>query len=582
MKFLINAVAVIGALLVILPALYECKDADKKIRKERRRGNLGGASRDASKADCAKSMDIKLYKNSPGMLSFKPDKDACKDGPTYVGSTEDGKCHVTLVSSDGSTTAFAASVTCEDTGAVYSIGTDGNGTMTVVERMQADFGEELDPFDEIPAEERALLDARTAAAVSTGGLRGKVANQLRSIGDRFLTDNHHSDTVHRDLQGNIIIDVMVLYTADAECGNSGYTDPITGLPLGCVRTPTTEASIRSLIDLAIAETNTAYSLSGVNVVLNLLHAAYDDYVETDDMRTTLFALPAKPSVLALREAYGADVVAMIVGRGQYCGVGYMGPSIGSMYSVSHYSCATGYYTFGHELGHNFGVNHDRGSKNQCTNAGYAYGFRDPQAEFRSILAYDCSANECTGNPLPAGAPCTRVQRFSNTYALYNGKPIGDVNNDGARRINDVAAQVSNFFVRPPSSSPTSQPTTSSPATSTPTTSKPTITPTSQPTISPTISMSPTTSKPTLTPTSQPTTSSPTTSTPTTSKPTLTPTSQPTTSSPTTSKPTTSTPTLTPTSPATSKPTTSKPTTRTPTTRKPTTSRPTKKPKQNGN
>ena len=61
------------------------------------------------------------------------------------------------------------------------------------------------------------------------------------------------------------------------------------------------------------------------------------------MGTTLRALSAKPSVHALRQAYGDDVVAMIVGRGQYCGVGYMGPSIGSMYSVSSYSCATGYY-----------------------------------------------------------------------------------------------------------------------------------------------------------------------------------------------------------------------------------------------
>jgi hypothetical protein len=579
MKFQVNLALL--ALIATLPALSECKDADKKIKKERRRGNLGGASRDASKADCAKSMDIKLYKDSPGMLSFKPDKDACKDGPTYVGSTKDGKCHITLVSSDGSnifSTAFAASVTCEDTGAVYSIGTDGSGTMTVVERLQADFGEELDPFDEIPAEERALLEARiadttsaTTAAVSTGGLRGNVANQLRSIGDRFLSDNHHSDTVHRDLQGNIIIDAMVLYTADAECANAGYIDPITGLPLGCERTPTTEASIRSLIDLAIAETNTAYSLSGVNVVLNLVHAAYDDYVETDDMRTTLYALSAKPSVLALRQTYGADVVSMIAGRGGYCGIGYMGPTKEYMYSVSHYGCATGYYTFGHEIGHNFGLTHDRGSKNQCTNAGYAYGFRDPQAEFRSILAYSCNANECTGNPLPAGAPCTRVQRFSNTYALYNGKPIGDVNNDGARRINDVAAQVSNFFVRPPSSVPMMSPTMS------PTMSKPTLTPTSQPTSSSPTASEPTTSEPILTPTSQPTTSSPTTSTPTTSEPTLTPTSQPTTSSPTASEPTTSEPTLTPTSQSTtSSPTTSEPTTSEPTptpTSQPTTSSP---------
>ena len=346
------------ATLLYLPALSECKTVDKKMRKERRKGNLGGASRDASKADCTKSMDIKLYKNSPGMLRFKPDKGACKAGPTYVGSTADGKCHVTLVSSNAiAATAFAASVTCEDTGAVYSIGTNGNGTMTVVERLQMDYGEEL---DEILPKERALLEARIVdtnsannVAVSSGGLRGRVANQLRSIGDRFLTENHHSDTVHRDLQGNIIIDAMVLYTADAECGNAG-------LPLGCVRTPTREASIRSKIDLAIAETNTAYLLSGVKVALNLVHAAYDDYVETDDMVTTLHALPAKPSVHALCQAYGADVVAMIVGRGQYCGVGYMGPSIGSMYSVSSYSCATGYYTFGHEIGHNFGLNHDRG------------------------------------------------------------------------------------------------------------------------------------------------------------------------------------------------------------------------------
>ena len=370
------------------------------------------------KAECAKSMDIKLYKDSPGILRFKPDKDACKAGPTYVGSTEDGKCHVTLVSDDSNdtqaSTVFAASVTCDDTGAVYSIGADGNGTMTVVERLQADYGEEeeLDPFDELPVEERALLEARFAAtnsataAVSTGGLRGKVTDQLRNIGDRFLAENHHSDTAHRDLQGNIIIDALVLYTADAECGNAG-------LPLPCVRNSTTEASIRSLINLAIAETNTAYTLSGVNVVLNLVHAAYDNYIEFNttsnvdlSASTKLMDLQARPSVRALREAYGADAVSMIIGRGN-CGmgyVGYWGPSIEYMYSVTHYGCATGYYTFGHEIGHNFGSNHDRGSRNECTTSGYSYGYRDPQAEFRSILASDCVADQCTGNPLPVDAP----------------------------------------------------------------------------------------------------------------------------------------------------------------------------------
>jgi hypothetical protein len=145
---------------------------------------------------------------------------------------------------------------------------------------------------------------------------------------------------------------------------------------------------------------------------------------------------------------------MIVGRGQDCGWGYPGPQKDLMYSVSYYSCATGYYTFGHEIGHNFGLIHDWGSANQCTNAGYNYGYRDPQAKFRSILAYSCEANQCTGNPLQGGAPCTRVLRFSNTYALYNGKPIGDANNNSARRINEVAAEVSNYFISTPTLSPT--------------------------------------------------------------------------------------------------------------------------------
>ena len=56
------------------------------------------------------------------------------------------------------------------------------------------------------------------------------------------------------------------------------------------------------------------------------------------------------NVHALRDQYGADVVAMIIEDPQYCGLGYVGPSESSMFSVTKYSCATGYYTFGHEIG----------------------------------------------------------------------------------------------------------------------------------------------------------------------------------------------------------------------------------------
>lgn len=107
-----------------------------------------------------------------------------------------------------------------------------------------------------------------------------------------------------------------------------------------------------------------------------------------------------------------------------------------------------------------GCNYDRGATNACNRGGYAYGYRDPQAEFRTILSPYCAANQCTGNPLPAGAACTRILRFSSLYGMYNDKPYGDAGSDCVRRINTVGETVSSFFVRPaPTPPPTTRPTT---------------------------------------------------------------------------------------------------------------------------
>ncbi|KAL3815841.1 hypothetical protein ACHAXA_007483 [Cyclostephanos tholiformis] len=350
------------AIFAALAALSECKEHNPNYQAEgRRQGKLGGASPGASTADCAKFLDIKIFEDSPGYHRFIPDKKACKAGPSYVGSTEDGNCHVTLVPSAGKgrgddDKAFTASVTCDDTGAIYSIGPDGNGTMTVVERAQDDYGPEIDPLDEMTTEERALsFKARVTSPdthSSTSGLRGKVANQLRDLGDRFLAKNYE-DHGSRDLQGSVVIDALVLYTAHAECRNAG-------LARGCTRTTTTQASMLSRINLAVTETNTAYSLSGVNVVLRLVHVAFDAYVEAsvDAFGAALSALQSQTDgnldqAHSLRTTYGADIVALIIDDAQYCGIGYLGPSINYMFSVTAWNCATGYYSFGHEIGHNF-------------------------------------------------------------------------------------------------------------------------------------------------------------------------------------------------------------------------------------
>ena len=116
-----------------------------------------------------------------------------------------------------------------------------------------------------------------------------------------------------------------------------------------------------------------------------------------------------------------------------------------MFAVTQYACATGYYSFGHELGHNLGMFHDRGTEKTCSEAStFNYGYRDPNAEFRTILSYDCKKAECDNMPKDG---CTRIQRFSNSDSAYtyNGKSIGDAKRDNAKQVNSVRARVAAFF-----------------------------------------------------------------------------------------------------------------------------------------
>ena len=108
------------------------------------------------------------------------------------------------------------------------------------------------------------------------------------------------------------IDIMVVWTKLAECRKAGL------LP-GCIVTTSTENIMRGLIDLAIAETNTAYALSGIFTSIRLVHAYRDpDYVEGEDFYTSLEHVTTPndgfmDSVHSKRALYGADVVQLIGG-----------------------------------------------------------------------------------------------------------------------------------------------------------------------------------------------------------------------------------------------------------------------------
>ena len=180
----------------------------------------------------------------------------------------------------------------------------------------------------------------------------------------------------------------------------------------------------ALIIQAVAETNQAYSNSNMSTRLNLVRSYLTDYTESGDMLTDLNRLSATndgymDELHMVRDFYGADLVSLIGADGQYCGIAYfmnnISPSFASYaFSVVSHGCATGYYSFGHEIGHNQSAHHDLANCSDVTPYPYAHGYQDPLNRFRTIMAYDC----------PGG--CLRTALFSSGDNLvYGVVPTGD-------------------------------------------------------------------------------------------------------------------------------------------------------------
>lgn len=156
----------------------------------------------------------------------------------------------------------------------------------------------------------------------------------------------------RSLQEVPKIGVLVVYTQGAKADDS--------------------FGIVNRINTAIAETNQAYLNSGVNAELYLADVHEDTSGYTADQGSTsmspsLYHLTYKAGnandpdglldyIHDLRIEKGADMVALIT-TGAGCGIAWLSgncptctPSKSWMFSVTKWSCATGYFSFGHELG----------------------------------------------------------------------------------------------------------------------------------------------------------------------------------------------------------------------------------------
>jgi hypothetical protein len=230
-----------------------------------------------------------------------------------------------------------------------------------------------------------------------------------------------------------IVDVMVLYTATARSGAGG--------------TP----QIQTQVYLAIEQTNQSFQNSGINTRLRLVHTAEVSYTETGNIYTGLYNLRDVDGQIDhihnLRNTYGADLVSMIVEKENngFCGVAWVAPYNESYgFSVVKRSCATSYYSFAHELGHNFGALHDWHVDSGTYPFTYGHGYVDTVGKWRTIMSYPTACSTCT-----------RINYWSNPRVTYNGRRMGVPEGeyrpaDNARVINNTAYSVANFRVVLPS------------------------------------------------------------------------------------------------------------------------------------
>jgi hypothetical protein len=223
-----------------------------------------------------------------------------------------------------------------------------------------------------------------------------------------------------------IADVLVMYSPEARAAVGGTT------------------AIQNLIDLAVLETNQSYENSDVLMRLNLVHTAETAQNESGDFQNMLYQYRDQndgwyDEVHALREQYEADLCALIVDNTQYCGIAFLMQTVDHSFeswafSLTSWSCATGHYTFAHELGHNMGCHHDR---NNASNSGaypYSYGWRTPNQAWRTVMAY---------------APGTRIPYYSTPYKTYGGYPLGIAHPDpnsahNARGLDEAAPVISRW------------------------------------------------------------------------------------------------------------------------------------------
>ncbi|WP_405916405.1 M12 family metallo-peptidase [Streptomyces sp. NBC_00728] len=228
------------------------------------------------------------------------------------------------------------------------------------------------------------------------------------------------------------IDIVVAYT------------PATVTELGSV------GAVQGRINYGVNQLNRALATSGVPASVHVVHSYQTQATGVPrENAGTLLSRISNPANLTLgataaaqRAAFGADLVALVAAippedsSGQADLPNPAGPATDNdAFSVTSAYSITGWENLAHEIGHNFGLMHDRKTvvnQGGTTPVGtFNYGWVTPDQRHHTIMAY---SSACT-------LRCQVVNQYSNTENLLNGQALGDADNNNAA----VATQAAEFL-----------------------------------------------------------------------------------------------------------------------------------------
>ncbi|NMH88254.1 M12 family metallo-peptidase [Flavivirga algicola] len=230
---------------------------------------------------------------------------------------------------------------------------------------------------------------------------------------------------------NEFIDVLVCYTKTASDQSGG------------------KLNIYNHINRAVIETNLSYKNSKVSTRLRLVDTMKLNYKETGISKNDVTWIQQNKKVRDRRNKVKADlVVFMVENLNGSCGRAYaIQKSLSTKFAPYAYcvvkkSCATGYYSFGHEVGHLMGGRHDCKNDSNLTPFEFNHGFEYCKItnSWRTIMSY----SNCRSKRLPY---------WSNPNVKYNGVSMGEINgntsckSNNSELLNKASLTVANFRIR---------------------------------------------------------------------------------------------------------------------------------------